>query len=140
VARRSNEGILITVLVLGFLGVALWLISRSTPNLEIEPPMSTYSARPEGTKALYELARSQGIELERFFDSEYDYPPGSAVLILDSPDFELPLMLGSPFNQTALRLWVENGGRLLIFSIPMRGIGPELFNEMDQAEGLTTED
>ena len=137
---RSNEGLLIAVLIIGFIAVALWIAYQNPGQGEFYPPMSTYSPQPDGTRAIFELAQVDGIPVERFHNSEYDYPPGGSVVVLDSPDVQLSVMLGGELNPTELRMWLEGGGRLLLFSAPMRSQGPALFNELDRAEGLTDED
>jgi hypothetical protein len=116
--------------------VSIWLTLGVGGGDQYYPPMSTYSPRPAGTKALYELCQATGLQVERFHDSEYDYPPGACVVVLDSPDTSFSPLIGGGLDVRALRLWLEDGGRLVLFSDPMRSTGGELFAEIDESQGL----
>jgi hypothetical protein len=133
---RISEGLLILLSLGAFVVVAVWLVITSGSGRDAYPPMSTYSPQPDGCRALFELGAAAGIDLQRFHDSEYDYPPGGAVAVLDNPDFSMTMLLGTELDVRALRLWLVSGGRLLLFSDPMRMLGSELFAELDEYEGL----
>lgn len=129
--QRNNERTWLA-LILGIFSVgALWLILHfSISEVEPMPPMSTYSSRPTGAKALYDLMLRVGYQAERFGDLEYHYPPQACMVILDQPELSVSAMVGGTLDVKALRLWMEQGGRLLLFSDPLRQTGHELMLEL----------
>jgi hypothetical protein len=135
-SRPGNEGWLIGASIVVFAVVSIWLTLGVGGGEQYYPPMSTYSPRPAGAKALYELCQASGLQVERFHDSEYEYPPGACVVVLDSPDTSFSPLIGGGLDVRALRLWLEDGGRLVLFSDPMRNTGGELFAEIDESQGL----
>lgn len=135
-SRRINETWLI-VAGLGLLcAMAWWLISTYKQGQASYQPMSTYSPRPEGAKALFELSHYAGLDPQRFYDTEYDYPHQACVVVLDKPANPATALVAKRLDVRALRLWLEDGGRLVLFSEPLGVVGPELFAEIDRGAGL----
>jgi len=134
--RRATEGGLIAVLLVLLAATALWVVNQTADRREYYPPMTTYSPESDGTMALYELCESLGYSVSRFHDSEYNYPLDTAMVVLDKPDTTSSLLLGAALDVRQLRLWLADGGRLLIVSDPLRSLGTELFAELDRAQGL----
>jgi hypothetical protein len=134
---RVNENWLVLISLGLLCVVTLWLIQGFDRPEPEYPPMSTYSPKSDGAKALLELCRYAGFDLQQFHDSEYDYPSGAGVIILDKPSTPATALMGGGLDVRALRLWLEDGGRLLLFSEPLNMVAPELFAELDRGEGLT---
>lgn len=135
-SRPGNEAWLISASLMVFAAASIWLTLGTGGGEQYFPPMSTYSPRPVGAKALYDLCQAIDLQVERFHDSEYDYPPGACVVVLDSPDISFSPLIGGGLDVRALRLWLEGGGRLVLFSDPMRSTGGELFAEIDKSQNL----
>lgn len=135
--RHTSEVWLVVISLLLLCAVAIWLMSGFGNGAPSYPPMSTYSPRPEGAKALYALCQYAGLDARQYHDTEYDYPPGAGCVVLDKPDTTTPMFMGGALDARALRLWLEDGGRLLLVSEALRSLGPELFAEIDRGEGLT---
>ncbi|MBN2083348.1 DUF4350 domain-containing protein [bacterium] len=134
--RRATEGGLIVVLLVLLAGTALWVVNQTAERGEHYPPMTTYSPEADGTMALYELCESLGYSVSRFHDTVYDYPLDTAMVVLDKPDTTSSLLMGGALDVRQLRLWLADGGRLLLVSDPLRSLGTELFAEIDRAQGL----
>jgi len=134
---RINEMWLVALSLALLCGVTWWLVASYDQGQAVYPPMSTYSPQPDGTKALLELSHYAGLDPQRFHDSEYDYPPEACVVVLDKPGTAATALLGGRLDVRALRLWLADGGRLVLFSEPLRVVAPELFAEIDRGEGLT---
>jgi hypothetical protein len=137
VTRRSDNAVIVLVL-LAFVGVILWLLNRTQiehkPTL---PPLTTYSAQPDGALALFELAESVGLEPLRFGETEYHYPPQACVVLLDAAPFGG--VFGGALDPKAIRLWLERGGRLVLCQAPGgNGVSEELLEELGAADPTPT--
>jgi hypothetical protein len=97
---------------------------------------SSYSTAWDGAKAAYELLDESGYDIQR-----WDQPPtelnedaGNQVLILANP-----LQVATPEEVSALRRFLENGGRILATgqSSELLLPGAEHFTEMDAMDGET---
>jgi Domain of unknown function (DUF4350) len=112
-ARRGSSDLTIlaaAAALMAVLSVVSFLISPVDSSPRVAG--SSYSARPEGTKAAYLLLKELGHTLERSFEplAELRADPTSTILVLANPEAE-----PSNQDQRALRSFVEAGGIVLAF-------------------------
>lgn len=129
-SRRSDS--LVTVLaLLGFVLATFWLLQRTHIDEEqTYSPLTTYSPKPDGAQALYELLASVGSKPQRFGETEYHYPNNACIVLLESAG--MPALFGD-VDAKALRLWLERGGTLVLGAPPEDegfGIVPQLMKEL----------
>ncbi len=110
-----NDSLSIAALLLLFVGLGGWVLWINQREAEkVFPPFSTFSPRPQGMQAFYELLQGSGGAPQQFADSIYHYPESACMVVATEflPDFSS--MMGSVVDERKLRLWLEDGGRLLL--------------------------
>jgi hypothetical protein len=133
-SRHSETTWIISALAV-FVGLGLWLISRSVKQAEHFPALSTFSPLPNGAMALYELLPECGIQTERLTVPVYHYPKRSTVVVLDQSAPDASQLLTAGADAKARSLWIREGGTLLVFSGTFSFQLDELFKELkEQAE------
>ncbi|MCC7479801.1 hypothetical protein IT575_15285 [bacterium] len=112
--RRSDTGLIVGLLLFFTLATG-WLLLRSQKDVEkAYPPFSSFSPRPQGLMAYYELLRASGFEPLQFGETIYHYPERGCMLLASESAPDISNMLGSVVDERSLRLWLEDGGRLLL--------------------------
>jgi len=113
-ARSGIGGPLLLTLL--FLGAAVWLALRPQQQGAADyPPYSTVSPGKEGCLAFYELLEELHYEPRRFSQTEYHYPSNCCMVALQAAD-EFSVLFSGSLDVKALRLWLEEGGRLVLAS------------------------
>jgi hypothetical protein len=113
--RLKPEQVFTLLLLAGFVALTTWLLGRTQQEREERfPPLTTYSPRPDGAQALYELLQRTARSPRRYNGTEYHYPPDSCMVVLLPDDAALDSMVGADLDAKALRLWLEDGGRLVL--------------------------
>jgi hypothetical protein len=133
--KRRSDSLLTGLVLLAFVAVTIWLLQRT--HREQDPQYSvltTFSPRPSGALALYELLAQLGYDPQRHRKTEYHYPPDACVVLLDPGGFASAL---SPLDPTAIRLWLERGGALVLCSeadASEYGLAHSIFEELEATE------
>lgn len=132
--RPRSDNMVMLLVLLAFVGIVVWLLRRT--EIAEEPKYSqltTYSPKPDGALALYDLCEASGLKPKRFADTEYHYPKDGCVVILDASGFGS--VLGG-IDAKAVRLWLERGGRMVLCAEPDSdfGLTSSLFKELQADE------
>jgi hypothetical protein len=140
VSGRS-EGILVVAVLVGFIVLCIWIVMRMGAGKPAYPPGSSYSPNPDGVLALYELLQASGMQVRRFGDSEYEYPKQACMLLVEEGMANPSQLMFSQLNVKALALWLQEGGRLVLFSsalqedyAPWSSTGQQLLDYLDGKE------
>jgi hypothetical protein len=115
----SAEVAVVVVILAVFAAVSLWVINRIQIDYEDLPAYTTVSSQPEGTLALWQMCQELGLHVERFYDSEYDYPPASAMVVLQEDGLSDAAMMFDPYNFDVVEEWVEQGNCLIVATPPL---------------------
>jgi len=134
VSSLRAESVILWLSLAVFAALALWVAAHYAAREEYYPPYSTYSPRPEGAKALYELLKQEGFSVERYGDLEYDYPEDSCVIALAEPELSFSSMFYGQLDANAVWDWLDQGGRLIYASDPMLFEGTSLLDELLKLE------
>jgi hypothetical protein len=132
---RASETSIIAVGLLLFVALSLYFISRSTPTKPTYPALSSFSPKPDGALALYDLLGQSGLQVERNLSGQYHYPEGGCVVRLDESLIDAAALMGGGMDARAVSQWMRRGGRLVLFSSPLGYETTQFFEELEaQAE------
>jgi hypothetical protein len=110
-----RETLLLVVVLLTFAVLSMLLMTRARQQYEEHfPPFTSYSPEAAGTRAYYELLEASGLNPVRYNGTEYHYPPGGCVVVISGGETDIGMLMGGLLDARALRLWIEEGGRLLL--------------------------
>jgi hypothetical protein len=130
VSGRGGESWFVALLLLGFVALGLWMVWRAGAGKELFSPYSSYSPQPDGLKALYELLEQSGFKPQRFGETEYDYPQRCCMAVASEKIDPSAMFLGPP-DVKRLRLWMGEGGRLLLVEEAWGMTAWSLLRELD---------
>ncbi|MDQ3022908.1 MAG: DUF4350 domain-containing protein [bacterium] len=133
-----GDSLMLALVMLVFIAVALWLFQRTrTEDKPNYAPLTTFSAQPDGAQALFELLEQTGQSPKRYTGTEYHYPEGSCMVILEAGT--VARLSTSLLDVKALRLWIERGGCLVLGSDSTPKVAEELFEELQIGEPTVSE-
>jgi hypothetical protein len=103
----------IALLVLLGLGTSLVVCGRIAERGRYAVPYSTHGAGPEGTRALFELARARGERPVRWAEDFARLPPRAMIIALGGCEVLMNREV-SRFERETLDAWIERGGTLVV--------------------------
>lgn len=134
--RQESLGVL--AVLAGFAALCVWIVLRLSGAEPSYPPASSYSPKPDGARALYELLAQAGLNTKRYGDTEFEYPPQGCMLLIEENPIEASQML-SRLNVKALAVWLKQGGRLILAGAPSSsqypGLEPTAQTLLDYLDG-----
>lgn len=111
-------------------GVAVfWMIASIRSDDAQLPAYSSFSGQKDGALALYLLAQAAGLEVERYIGTEYEYPPGCQLLLMEEA-LSATGMFAGQVNLPTVREWVEQGNCLVVAADPQGLFADELTAEL----------
>lgn len=111
--KGRRELFLALAVIAAFAAGLAWLQQRINSGYKPpKPPYSTFSGAQDGCLALYLLLEQSGFRPQRFTGSAYDYPDQGCVVVLGSSEFGV--VFGGTVNPKRARLWMQEGGWLVI--------------------------
>lgn len=112
--RRFLARTIIALVVLLGLGISGVMCARVADRGRYATAYSTYSAGPEGTRAIHDLLRSQGHPTQRWVEDLEGLPERGVLVALGGclAAQRRPL---SRYEQETLLAWVRRGGTLMVF-------------------------
>jgi hypothetical protein len=137
-SNNHSEFWIVTVLLILFLGVAFYSEQAGQTVVE-HASVSTYNARPSGSKALYELFGTVPYKMQRSA-ALWNSLSAQVGLLVVIEKFD-PERLPSAKEVNALRDWTQNGGTLLYFvQTPARSLDPKdpLAGDVAIIDGINT--
>ncbi|MCB9657395.1 MAG: DUF4350 domain-containing protein [Sandaracinaceae bacterium] len=105
---------LVAVLVVLGLGLSGLMCARVADRGRYAAPLSTYSAGPDGARAVYDLIASHGRPVQRWVEDLWALPPDGALVALGGCEAALHRPL-SRYEAERLHEWVSAGGTLMVF-------------------------
>jgi hypothetical protein len=112
--RRLLARAAVAVALLLGLGLSGIMCARVADRGRYATAYSTYSAGPEGARAIYELTRRSGHPTQRWVEDLQDLPDGGVLIALGGclASQRRPL---SRYERERLGEWVQAGGTLMVF-------------------------
>jgi hypothetical protein len=133
--KAGGELIILLAILAIFAALALWIISRIQADYEQLPAYSTFSTEPDGTRALWLLCQEAGLTPSQHFESEYDYPLGTAMVVLHEDGLDAGAWLFDPFDVSAVLDWVEQGNCLVVCTPAGSMLATALEEELGSSTG-----
>jgi hypothetical protein len=116
-----GEGVGVLLVLAGFAALCVWIVLRMSHGGQYYPAASSYSPKPDGAKALYELLAQAGLSVKRYGDTEFEYPQLACVLSIEENPVDASQMMFSQVDVKALAVWLKQGGRLVLAGAPSGG-------------------
>lgn len=135
---RIPSSAVVALVLVAFAAVGILLVVNIGGQVETDPPpFTTFSPRKPGSKALFELLAAGGVKAVRYHGNEYNYPlDGCMVAIIETYDPET-MWLGPALNPVGLRLWLAEGGRLVLLAEDNHEWVRDLVAELNDADSGT---